>query len=63
MTPTPTDQRPQECKHWCDGKCGLTSSFIRTDKGLALNVWCRGANCPDYEPKEKKDNGKTDNVG
>lgn len=44
----------KDCKHWCDGICGLTSAFMPTGKGLALNVWCRGANCPDYEPKEKK---------
>lgn len=46
----------KDCKHWCDGICGLTPVFMPTDKGLALNVWCRGVDCPDYQPKEKKEN-------
>lgn len=46
----------KDCKYWCDGKCGLTPAFMQTDKGLALNVWCHSVDCPDYEPKEKKDN-------
>ena len=53
MTPTPTDQRPQECEHWCNGKCRLTPAFMQTDRGLALNVWCRGI-CPDFTPKTEK---------
>lgn len=59
FTPKPrkmeNNQTPSECKYWCDGKCGLTPTFMQTDRGLTLNVWCRGANCPDYQPKEKKD--------
>lgn len=46
---------PSQCIHWNDGKCGLTPHFIQTDKGLALNVWCRGV-CPNNKSKRRTDN-------
>lgn len=53
MTPTDSPQNPKECRHyapkkkctpgWFHGKCCLCyDGFIR---------------CPEYKPKEKKDNG------
>lgn len=53
MTPTPTDQRPQECEYWCNGICGLMPEFILLNGAFTLNVWCRGI-CPDFTPKTKK---------
>ena len=53
MTPTPTEQRPQECEHWCNGICGLMPEFILLNGAFALNVWCRGV-CPDFTPKTEK---------
>ena len=57
MTMTPTKQTPSECKH------------LKYDMCLHLkhsnNPWrcpimdLEDKHCPDYEPKEKKDNGSS----
>lgn len=57
MTMTPTKQTPSECKHYKDGKCADGSHMIVRNSRCVLSVWCLGVNCPDYQPKEKKDNG------
>lgn len=57
---TPTNQTPSECKHFCH-----CINRVAIAKDVANNIeWhCELQSiCPDYEPKEKKDNGKTDNV-
>ena len=46
---TPTELRPSECKHWLMGYCQLNVDFCYVC-GCITNY------CPDYEPKEKKDN-------
>lgn len=54
------NQTPSECKHYQESRhCGFTSRKCSNPKhrdvfcGLSANQYC----CPDYEPKEKKDNG------
>lgn len=53
---TPTKQTPSECKHYVEmlGYCELRHSW-----SLACNL-CpyedEDCDCPDYKPKEKKDN-------
>jgi hypothetical protein len=55
MTMTPTNQTPSECKHYNGGKCDDGSHVIDINRRCILSVWCLGANCSDYQPKEKKD--------
>lgn len=50
MTMTPTNQTPSECKHYQGGVCARSKRCYRQ-----CLVKC-GVNCPDYQPKEKKDN-------
>lgn len=53
MTMTPTEQTPSECKHFCH-----CIDRIAIAEEIANNIeWhCELQNdCPDYEPKEKKD--------
>lgn len=65
----PTEQRLSECKHY--GKRNffewLMDDFPHCkcpNKESGICIWKSDsrANCPDYEPKEKKDNRKIDNV-
>lgn len=56
MTPTPTEQRPSECKHLTDWW-----GCLLTDDGIWMQTCdyypcCE--NCKYYQPKEKKDNGR-----
>ncbi len=52
---TPTEQRPSECKH-CLGE---TYCFIHDSELLTMDL-CEliggKKHCPDYQPKEKKEN-------
>lgn len=56
MTPTPTEQRPQECEYYGYGLCGIHLD-TRYDADYCI-LAIGGDNCPDYQPKEKKDNGR-----
>lgn len=59
MTMTPIDQTPSECKHWNRGRCRIAIKAVYRPRRATpdfINDWCGGC-CPDYEPKEKKDNG------
>lgn len=62
MTPAPTEQRPSECKHYKDGVCSAHNNTMCINTLFSVRYGYQKPNCPDYEPKEKKDNGKTDNV-
>lgn len=60
MTMTPTNQTSSECKHYYE----RTRKFFVDaccSKGENKNRRCgwlfSKSDCPDYEPKEKKDNG------
>lgn len=53
MTMTPINQTPSECKHYFINRGGGWTHWC-----VNLNAPCRlfhGYHCPDYEPKEKKD--------
>lgn len=54
-TMTPTKQTPSECKHYNEDKCDDGSHLIVRNIRRILSVWCLGIDCPDYQPKEKKD--------
>lgn len=56
---TPTDQTPSECK--LHRRVKGNHKCIKTWQGCIL-YGMHNNYCPDYEPKKKKDNGKTDNV-
>ena len=49
MTPTPTEQRPQECEHYHEGVAACELCGYHNPK-------CNTGYCSDYQPKEKKDN-------
>lgn len=48
---TPNDHRPRECKWHSNGMCELEEIVWGYPYKCSMNV-----NCPDYQPKEKKDN-------
>lgn len=51
-------QTPSECKHYFYNTGGGWTHWC-----VNLNAPCRlfhGYHCPDYEPKEKKDDSRTD---
>lgn len=56
MTPTPTKQRPQECEYYDYEYCAHPDHYC---KGHLQNICDLEhelvEHCPDYEPKEKKD--------
>lgn len=60
MTPTPTEQRPQECKHM-DGwwNCMKRAEYI--DEIIDTMELCpyypNQQHCPDFTPKTEKDVG------
>lgn len=63
MTMTPTNQTPRECKHckinivgcfneyWC-----MNNRHHESFCSFRKQQWL----CPDYQPKEKKDDSRTD---
>lgn len=57
MTQTQTEQRPQECEkceYYGYGLCGI---HLDTRYDADYCILAIGSDyCPDYEPKEKKDN-------
>lgn len=55
MTMTPTKQAQSECKH-CLGGIYCEAHIVEI-KGSEAVDYCCGI-CSDYEPKEKKDNGR-----
>lgn len=59
---TPTNQTPSECKHYKDQRCTAHNSSVCVNTLFSVRYGYQKPNCPDYEPKEKKDNGTTDNV-
>ena len=64
---TPTNQTPSECKHCtiCGNPPTPICSILYWNGVWGSDAACklyRGAEtCPDYQPKEKKDNGKSNN--
>ena len=61
MTPTPNEQRPQECKHM-DGWWNFMKRAEHIDEITDTMELCpyypNQQHCPDYEPKEMKYNDK-----
>lgn len=57
MTPTPTDQRPQECKYYVGyGICLYRNANVVLGRGQkACCVFRSGRYCPDFTPKTEKD--------
>ena len=55
------NQTPSECKHYNGGKCDDGAHVIDRNQRCILSVWCLGVNCPDYQPKEKKDDEDSNN--
>lgn len=53
MTMTPTEQTPSECKHHSVKQCAEYKVY-----GCRLKI---DGFCPDYQPKEKKDNENSNN--
>lgn len=56
MTPTPTDQRPQECEHWNLGRCRINIKAVYRPRRATpdfINEYCSGI-CPDFTPKTEK---------
>lgn len=58
MTPTDSPQNPRECEHYigvatCEFQDELTLNYETT-----CVLFCGEKHCPDYQPKEKKDNGR-----
>lgn len=52
MTMTPNEQTPSKCKHYGYlASCQAREPWIRHKCIMKL-----GYHCPDYQPKEKKDN-------
>lgn len=56
MAPTPTDQRPQECKHYFGyGICLYRNANVVLGRGQkACTVYRSGKHCPDFTPKNEK---------
>lgn len=61
MTPTQTDQRPQECEHYCDEVCAVHNKTMCLNTLFSVRYGYQKPNCPDYEPKEKKNDARVDN--
>lgn len=55
MTQTPNKQTPSECKYY--DYCAL-GQYLSAKADVCLVGEC----CPDYEPKEKKDDARADKV-
>lgn len=56
MTPTQTDQRPQECKHWNRGRCRIAIKAVYRPRRATpdfVTDFCHGV-CPNFTPKTKK---------
>lgn len=56
---TPTNQKPSECKHYQEVKWGCFAQRWCRNKHHCTSFcnYNRGPqDCPDYQPKEKKDN-------
>lgn len=57
MTPTPTEQRPQECEHWNRGRCRIAIKAVYRPRRATpdfVTDWCRGI-CHKFTPKTEKD--------
>ena len=56
MTQTPTDQRPQECKHLGDWwSCERTKEIINGEEWTqTCDYYPNCSDCPDFTPKDKK---------
>lgn len=53
---TPTEQRPRDCKHYLYNIGGWTHwCVMRNLPCVGFNVCPAFDTCPDYQPKEKKD--------
>lgn len=57
MTMTPTNQTPSECRHEDYGDCMIHTGDYG---GADYCKLCEDYHCPDYQPKEKKDDSRTD---
>lgn len=56
MTMTPTKQTPSECKHYNNGVCAAHNNTKCLNTLFSVRNGYQKPNCPDYKPKEKKDN-------
>ncbi len=55
MTPTDRPQRPRECEHWNQRLCYF-GTYTRPCVHNCPIAKLVPMHCPDYEPKEEKDN-------
>lgn len=57
MTMTPTKQTPSECKHYNNIACAVHNNTKCLNTLFSVRYGYQKPHCPDYQPKEKKDNG------
>lgn len=50
----------KDCKHYKDGRCTAHNSTVCVNTLFSVRYGYQKPNCPDYEPKEKKDDSRTD---
>ena len=56
MTPTPTEQRPQEREHWNRGRCRISIKAVYRPRRVTpdfVKEYCRGI-CHKFTPKTEK---------
>lgn len=51
-----TNQTLSECKHYKDGWCTAHNNTVCVNTLFSVRYGYQKPNCPDYQPKEKKDN-------
>lgn len=49
-------QTPSECKHYNNGACVAHNNTKCLNTLFSVRYGYKNPNCPDYQPKEKKDN-------
>ncbi len=60
MMKIPTKQRPQDCLRHVLDKKQTAFPHICAYYGTPCKLYYVIDSCPDYQPKEKKDDGRTD---